>query len=259
MPKGDSVITVGADTTVRESDPGAEQPSQEVAHHLEPVLDMSAAPAYATPCAKDSTVALWRTGTEWTRLATIDTEMICEAAQLSPDGRYIAYTEHDRSLYIAFSTPPPASVRVNHHTDWITALAWSPTSQYLATVSDDRTGAVWRVTSTPEGPHAKLVTTLIGHGNWLDSVAWSPEESQLITGSADHTARLWIRETGESTAVLRGHTARVKGVAWSADGTRIATTVLSASRTPGPTARSESSASTGTGSPISSGCPPQTR
>ncbi|WP_280461854.1 AAA family ATPase [Nocardia carnea] len=222
VPKGVSIITVGADAAIRESDP-AEQPSREVAHHAEPVLDISATPEYATTCAKDSTVALWRAGTEWTRLATIDTEMICEAAQLSPDGRYIAYAGHDRCLYIAFSTPSPESVRVNHHTDWITALAWSPTSQYLAAVSDDRTGAVWRVTSTPEGPHAELVTTLIGHGNWLDSVAWSPDESHLVTGSADHTARLWSRETGESTGVLRGHTARVKGVAWSPDGIRIAT------------------------------------
>lgn len=67
---------------------------------------------YATTCAKDSTVALWPISTEWTRLATIDTEMICEAAQLSPDGRYIVYAGHDRSLYIAFSTPSPVAVRL---------------------------------------------------------------------------------------------------------------------------------------------------
>ncbi|WP_063062960.1 WD40 repeat domain-containing protein [Nocardia sienata] len=223
VPNGDTVITVGADAIIRESDPLQNRPARTVAQHLEPVLDVSATRSYATTCAKDSTVALWRIGADWTRLATIDTEMICEAAQLSPDGRYIAYAGHDRSLYIAFSTPSPVAVRVNHHTDWITALAWSPTSRYLATVSDDRTGAIWRVTATPEGPHAELVTTLVGHGNWVDSVAWSPDESQLVTGGADHTARLWDSTTGESIAVLHGHTARVKAVAWSPDGTRIAT------------------------------------
>lgn len=221
--RDNTVITAGVDTTIREADPTENLPSIEVTHHLEPVLDISATGSYATTCAKDSTVALWRIGTGWTRLATIDTEMICEAAQLSPDGRYIAYAGHDRSLYIAFSTPSPVSVRVDHHTDWITAIAWSPTSRYLATVSDDRTGAVWQVASTPEGPQAELVTTLIGHANWVDSVDWAPDESQLVTGSADHTVRLWKSTTGETTAVFRGHAARVKGVAWSHDGTRIAT------------------------------------
>lgn len=223
LPIGGSVVTVGADGAIRESATMDHGPSRVVANHLEPVLDLSATASYATTSAKDSTVALWRLGSEWTRLATIGTDMICEAAQLSPDGRYLAYAGHDRSLYLAFSIPSPTAFRVNHHSDWITGLAWSPTSRYLATVSDDRTGAVWRVSSTPEGPRAELLTTLIGHENWVDAVAWAPDESQLVTSGADNTARLWDRATGESAAVLRGHTARVKAVAWSPDGSRIAT------------------------------------
>ncbi|MBF6439280.1 eIF2A-related protein [Nocardia cyriacigeorgica] len=223
LPIGQSIVTVGADATIRESGTFDNAPSRVVASHAEPVLDASATASYAATSAKDSTVALWRLGTEWTTLTTINTDMICEAAQLSPDGRYLAFAGHDRGLYLAYSTPTPAVFRVDHHTDWITGLAWSPTSRYLASVSDDRTGAVWRVTSTPEGPRTELVTTLVGHGNWVDAVAWSSDESQLVTSGADNTARIWNRATGELSAILHGHTARVKAVAWSPDGTRIAT------------------------------------
>ncbi len=223
LPVGDSIVTAGTDATIRVSDILRPEQSRVAASHHEPVLDVSVTNSYAATCAKDSSVALWRIGSEWTRLATVETDMTCEAAQLSPDGRYLAYAGHDRCLYLAYSTPSPATFRVHYHTDWITGLAWSPTSRYLATVSDDRTGAVWQVTSTPEGPRAELVTTLIGHGNWVDAVSWAPDESQLVTSGADNTARVWDRVAGESTAVLLGHSGRVKAVAWSPDGTRIAT------------------------------------
>jgi len=223
VPGNDAVITAGFDSTIRVTNTTDTGESRIVAGHSEAVLDLSATTSYATSSSKDSTVAIWRTDHEWIRLATLDTDMVCEAAQLSPDGRHIAYAGRDRNLYVGTSTPSPITVRASGHTDWVTAVAWSPTGRYLATVSDDRSGVIWRITATPEGPYVELVTVLSGHSNWVDSVAWSPDETRVVTGGADHTARLWDSTTGDMIAVLRGHTGRVKAVAWSPDGNRIAT------------------------------------
>jgi ribosome assembly protein 4 len=44
----------------------------------------------------------------------------------------------------------------------------------------------------------------------------------LATGSGDNTARIWDADTGTPVHTLKGHTGWVLGVAWSADGQRLA-------------------------------------
>lgn len=51
---------------------------------------------------------------------------------------------------------------------------------------------------------------------------WSPDDSTLASGSLDNTIHIWNMSNGICTAVLRGHTSLVKGVAWDPIGSFIA-------------------------------------
>jgi len=51
---------------------------------------------------------------------------------------------------------------------------------------------------------------------------WSPDDSALASGSLDNTIHIWNMSNGICTAVLRGHSSLVKGVAWDPIGSFIA-------------------------------------
>jgi WD40 repeat protein len=53
-------------------------------------------------------------------------------------------------------------------------------------------------------------------------VSLSPDGKRLATASSDNTIRVWDAATGELVTVLRGHTGHVLSVAFSPDGTRLA-------------------------------------
>jgi WD40 repeat protein len=115
------------------------------------------------------------------------------------------------------------------HLGGITDIAFSPDGALFATSSSDFTAVVWD-TNTGDS-----LRTLTGHTEPLVSLAFAPDASPgglvagaplLLTGSAgpgDHTARLWRDPAGGTRRVLGGHPPEVTGLAWSRDGTLLAT------------------------------------
>jgi WD40 repeat protein len=71
------------------------------------------------------------------------------------------------------------------HSDWITAVAFSPDGKYLASGSRDNTVKLWSVELQKE------VSTLRGHRYEVSSVAFSPDGKYLASGSGDATIKLW--------------------------------------------------------------------
>lgn len=54
------------------------------------------------------------------------------------------------------------------------------------------------------------------------SVSWSPNSQRVASSSVDKTVQVWDATTGGNAFTYRGHKNAVKAVAWSPDGTFIA-------------------------------------
>ena len=109
-------------------------------------------------------------------------------------------------------------------------MAFSPDGTLLATASWDKTARLWDMAT------GECVRTFTGHKSYINAVAFSPDGTLLATGGGepsigggerltnDDTARLWNVATGKRVRTLTGHTCEISGMAFSPDGTLLATT-----------------------------------
>ncbi|KAI0319053.1 WD40 repeat-like protein [Amylostereum chailletii] len=76
---------------------------------------------------------------------------------------------------------------------------------------------------------SKPITTFIGHTHEVNQIRFNPSRSRLASCADDSTARVWLTShikrlpdnktyRSEEALILRGHTAPVNGVSWSAGG-----------------------------------------
>jgi WD40 repeat protein len=64
--------------------------------------------------------------------------------------------------------------------------------------------------------------TLPGHTGIVTSLAFSPDGKRVVTGSIDKTIKVWDTANGNEIMILREHSLEVNCVAYSADGSKIA-------------------------------------
>lgn len=118
------------------------------------------------------------------------------------------------------------------HTGWtsynrtVWGLAYAPDGTLLASAGGDKTVRLWE--SVTGGP----VRTLIGHTSGVHAVAFSPDGTLLASGAGldmkligsgiDKRVRVWDMATGELAHSLTGHKSWVNSVAFSPDGTLLA-------------------------------------
>ena len=74
----------------------------------------------------------------------------------------------------------------------------------------------------PEGGDASVRFNLKGFAEYVPSVSLSPDDKYIVGAGGDNgTISVWDALTGDRTWVLRGHSACVISVVWSADGKHI--------------------------------------
>jgi WD40 repeat protein len=120
----------------------------------------------------------------------------------SADGQWLASTSYDNTLRLwnmGFSqrlflwhivNAKPTQILTHIHQGWVSAVAFSPDSQLVATVGEDGTVQLRRI---PEGKVDKVLT---GHQGMAHAVAFSANGQLIASSGRDKTIRIWLVSTG---------------------------------------------------------------
>jgi WD40 repeat protein len=146
----------------------------------------------------------------------------------SPDGMQLASAGLDRTVRVWDAAGGDELWVLKGHTQPVRDVSWSLDSVQLTSGGDDGTVRLWH---TGTGAELRL---LRDHLDEVLSVAWSPDGAQLASGNSDGTVWIWSPpapgiESPENDMAglpirrLEGHRGEVTSVAWSPDGTQLAT------------------------------------
>jgi eukaryotic-like serine/threonine-protein kinase len=150
----------------------------------------------------------------------------------SLDGKSIASASHDNTVRVWDATTGKDKLPPLQHTNWVQSVSWSHDGKYIASATGNTEGSgehlvhIWDVTS------GKPVYTYRGHKNEIATVAWSPKEKRIASAGgsgiypspkgSDTTVQVWDALTGANLKTYSGHSEIVWSVAWSNEGSRIA-------------------------------------
>ncbi len=136
----------------------------------------------------------------------------CLSMAFSSDGTRLALGQAEGMIRILDSSTLETLSLLYGHTGGVTAVAFSPDSEYLASSSADGTTRIWDSTA------GQVLRVLVG-GNAASLVF--AEDSSLLAAGSSAEARLWAWRH-DAVQVLRGHQRYVYLVAFSPDGSLIA-------------------------------------
>ncbi len=171
----------------------------------------------------DGLAKVWRIA-DGTLLQSFDASSAeSQFLDISPDDRTVVLPAVDGLVFYNL-TDGQIVRRLTGHFNKIDQAALSPREDRVAALigsTDPETNslAVW---TFPEGQMAYLLTRVGALG-----FAWSPDGDRLALGDWDGTIRILRSMDGTVVQTLPGHAEQVQSVAWSPDGTKIASSAFS--------------------------------
>ena len=133
-------------------------------------------------------------------------------ARFSRDGRRVVTTSYDRTARIWDAESGEVIGVIAGHQAGVSAADFSPDGATIATAAADGTLRLWA-----NEPGAPLISVL-QHGDKVQSAGFSPGSLRVIT-SAGQLAEIWDLATASVVRILKGN--RMRGIAFSADGSRV--------------------------------------
>jgi hypothetical protein len=104
------------------------------------------------------------------------------------------------------------------HEGFLVATEVRTDGNQLLTAASDDTVKLWNLAQSPP-----TVSFTLEYPSPVRSAAYAPDGKLAASGHADGIVKIWVTATGEEKTTLRAHTAKVNGLAFSADGSMMAT------------------------------------
>jgi len=156
-------------------------------------------------------VALWDVVTG-KRLATLAQEYdTIIAGDIRNDQSQVAFGGPNRLVKI-INTAGELQHKLKKHTDWVTAVAFSPDGQVLATA--DRNGGL--ILWDPES--GQELFTLGGHKSGVTTLCWRDDSKLLASSSEDGSVKIWEPREGKQVKSWNAHSSGVLCASYSHEG-----------------------------------------
>jgi WD40 repeat protein len=162
--------------------------------------------------AKSGKVVLWNVETGG-RVTTVGNEYdSILTADLSPDQTKVALGGPDRLIKIHSTKTGELQHKIKKHTDWVTAVAFSPNGAMLATADRNGGVTVW------DADNGQELFTTPGHKAGVTALSWRVDSRVLASSSEDGTIKLWESSEGRQAKTWNAHSGGALWVAYSRDG-----------------------------------------
>jgi len=259
---GRQLVTGSQDDTVRVWDIETLRQVHCLREHSSDVVDVSFSPdgTRIASAGRDQTVRIWDAGTGLQLTCLLGHEAWLTTVEFSPDGRRIASGSEDKTVRI-WDPLSGRQLFCLRHQAKILSVAYSPDGRRILSTSDDGALRIWnsengiQVLSTHHGPYLRcavfspdgrefasatwdsisLCDSETGEvrrtlpNRWVECLSYSPDGHRIVAGtycqpSALHaTLHIWDIPTGGELRIVHGIQAPVWCVAYSPNGTLIAT------------------------------------
>jgi WD40 repeat protein len=228
-PDGRRVASGGEDGTVRVWDPETVQELLTLKGHTSGVLSVAYSPDGRRIASGDwdGTVKVWDAARSQEILALKGHTGRVYSVALSPDGRRIASGgENDHTVRVWDADKGQQLFVLEGHTECVRGLAFSPDGGRIASGCIDRKVRVW------DAGKGQRLLTLEGDTLRVERLAFSPDGRRIAAvgeeyvrgpGAGAGMLRVWDADKGKELLTLRVARQSILGLAYSQDGTRIAT------------------------------------
>jgi HEAT repeat protein len=172
----------------------------------------------------DQTIQVWNIFPTKRRISTypVHTSERITALRWSPDGAEIASATYNGVIQLWNAVTGKNSLLPYTHAGQVVSLAWSQNSSYLAWATSDGVLQIWN-----KNPRNNPITLRDSGGTIMPAVAltWSPD-GVYLAASNNEFVQVWNATTGKLVFTYRGHSDGVNDVAWSPDGSKVASASL---------------------------------
>jgi WD40 repeat protein/DNA-binding SARP family transcriptional activator len=164
----------------------------------------------------DGGLQLWQANDGQMRFAAHNAHPLMAPIVFSPDGRFVAHSSPDHTIYVSEAGAGTVLRTLRGHTAGINKLAFSPDGTRLASCSRDGTVRIWDVLA------GEAIHTLQEGTGTITCLAFSPQNTLLAGGGEQRTITLWDAHAGHVLRTLSGHAREVECCTFSPDGAVLA-------------------------------------